>query len=156
MLALGLVVLGVAGWVASVPGQGAPASSAPTASEAETLALRERAAAFWAARVSGDIESQWQLLEPRWKGKMTAAEYGSDLTGGRWLAYQVEGATVNGAFATVKVRVLSQQMLPPSASGRVLARPQAGVVDDGWIRIGGVWYRRLDPAAQMASPAGQP
>jgi len=154
VLAVGLVWLGVVGWAATVPGQGLAASSAPVASEAEVLALRERAAAFWAARVAGDLETQWQLLEPRWKGRMTAAEYGSDLTGGRWLAYQVEDAAVNGYFATVKVRVLVQQALPPSAAGRPRITPQATVVEDGWVRIGGVWFRRLDGGA-VPSQAGQ-
>ena len=156
LLVFGLVLLEVVGWAASVPGQGAGASSAPMASEAEVLALKERAAAFWAARVAGDLESQWHLLEPRWKGRMTAAEYGVDLTGGQWLAYQVEGVTVSGFFATVKVRLLVQQVLPPSARGRVRLSPQATVMEDGWIRIGGVWYRRLADGGRAPSKAGQP
>jgi hypothetical protein len=156
LLAVGLVVLAVVGWTASVPGQGVSASSAPMASEAEVLALRERAAAFWAARVARDFETQWQFLEPRWTGRMTAAEYGSDLTGGRYLAYQVEGATVHGFFATVKVRLLVQLVLPQSAAGRTRLSPQATVVEDGWIRIGGVWFRRLEDGGRAPSPTGQP
>jgi hypothetical protein len=157
VLAVGLVVIGSVGGVASVFGQGAAPSSVPTASEAEVEALKERAAKFWAARVAGDLETQWQLLEPRWKGRMTAAEYGSDLTGGRWLAYQIEGVTVNGLFATVKVRLLAQQILPPTTMARVRVRPQAAVAGDGWIRIDGLWYRRLDPGEQTPSvKAAQP
>src|SRR3990172_6907642 len=140
--AAGLVVLAGVGCSTGVPDQGVSASSAPMASEAEILALKERAAEFWAARVSRDVEAQWRLLEPRWTGRMTAAEDGSDLTGGRWLAYQVEEATVTGVFAMVKVRLLVQQNLPPGA-GRTRVSPQVTIVDDGWIRIRGVWYRRL-------------
>lgn len=157
VLAVGLAVLGAVGCSASAPGQGVAASSAPVASEAEVQALRERVAAFWAARVAADLEAQWQLLEPRWKGRMTAAEYGSDLTGGRWLAYKVEDAAVNGFFATVKVRLLVQQILPAGAPGRsVRGTPQAAVLNDGWIRIGGLWYRRLDGGAGAPSQTGQP
>jgi hypothetical protein len=156
LLAVGLVVLEGVGWAASVPGQGVSASSAPMVSEAEVLALRERAAAFWAARVAGDFETQWQFLEPRWKGRMTAPEYGSDLAGGRYLAYEVEGATVNGFFATVKVRLLVQQILPLSAAGRTRVSPQGTVVEDGWIRIGGVWFRRLDDGGRAPLQTGQP
>ncbi len=156
VLAVALVALGVAGCAASVPGQGVSASSAPIASEAEIRALRERAAAFWAARVAGDLETQWQLLEPRWKGRMTAAEYGSDLTGGRYLAYQVEGAAVKGFFATVKVRLLVQQVLPLSSAARTRVSPQGTVVEDGWIRIRGVWFRRLDDGGGAPSETGQP
>jgi hypothetical protein len=156
VLALGLVTIGVAGWVASVPAQGVAGTSAPAVSEAEVLALKERAAAFWAARVAGDLETQWQFLEPRWQGRMTAAEYGLGLTGGRWLAYRVEDARVNGFFATVKVRLLVQQNLPASSAGRVRMTPQGALVDDGWVRIGGVWFRRLEGADQAPSQSGQP
>jgi hypothetical protein len=155
-LAVGLVVLEGVGWAASVPGQGVSASSAPMASEAEVLALRERAAAFLAARVAGDVETQWHLLEPRWKGRMTAAQYGSDLTGGRYLAYQVEGVSVNGYFASVKVRLLVQQNLPASAKGRTRVSPQGTVLEDGWIRFGGVWYRRLDAGGWVPPQTGRP
>ena len=155
LLAVGLVALGVVGCAASVPGPGVSASSAPMASEVEVLALRERAAAFWAARVAGDVETQWQLLEPRWKGRMTAAEYGSDLTGARYLGYQVEDATVDGFFATVKVRVLFQPILPPSAPSRVVA-PIASVVADGWVRVGGLWYHSLEEGGGGLSQAPQP
>jgi len=156
LLAAGLAVLAGAGCSTGVPDQGVSASSAPMASEAEVLALKERAAAFWAARVAGDVDAQWRLLEPRWTGRMTAAEYGADLTGGRWLAYQVEEVTVNGFFATVKVRLLVQQILPASAAGRVRRSPQGTVVEDGWIRIGGVWYRRLGQGGEAPSRTGQP
>jgi hypothetical protein len=156
VLVVGLVVIGsvgggAVGRVARVFGQGAAPASAPTASEAEVQALTERAAKFWAARVSGDLETQWRLLEPRWQGRMTAAEYGSDLTGGRWLAYKIEGAAVNGIFAAVKVRLLVQQAAAPASAFQVRIRPQATVAEDAWIRIGGVWYRRLDPAERVPS-----
>ncbi len=155
LLAAGLVVLDVVGCATSVPGQSSSASSAPTASEADVSTLRERAAAFWAARVAGDPEGQWQLLEPRGRGRITAQEYAAAPTGGRYLAYQIEGATVNGLFATVKVRLLVQQILPTPAASRPLP-PQAVVVEDGWIRIGGVWYRRLDDGGSRPTEARQP
>ena len=155
MLAAGLVLFEVLGYAASVPAQNSSPSSAPLGSEADVLALRERAAAFWAARVAGDAQTQWQLLEPRGKGRITPQEYGANPVGGRYLAYQVEDATVKGFFGTVKVRMLVQQILPPSEVQRSVA-PQATVVDDGWIRIGGVWYRRLDAGGDEPVQARQP
>jgi hypothetical protein len=157
VLAVGLAVLGAVGCSASAPGQGVAVSSAPMASDAEVQALRERVAAFWAARVAGDLEAQWQLLEPRLKNRMTAAEYGADLTGGRWLAYKVEDAAVNGFFATVKVRLLVKPILPADAPGRsVRGTPAAAVLNDHWIRIRGRWYRTLDEGVPAPSQTGQP
>ena len=155
-LAVGLGVVGSVGGAVCASGQSGAASSVATASEADVLALKERAATFWAARVAGDLETQWQFLEPRWKGRMTAAEYGGDLTAGRWLAYQVEEVAVNGLFATVKVRLLVQQNQPAAAGARTRFRPQAGVAEDGWIRVNGLWYRRLDPGGGAAPQAAQP
>lgn len=151
LVAAGLMLLDVVGGAAGVRAQGSSASS----SDADVAALRERAAAFWAARVTGDAEGQWQLLEPRGKGRVTAQEYGKVGEGGRYLAYQVEGATINGFFATVKVKLLVQQILPLSARSRVLP-PQAVVLDDGWIRIGGIWYRRTDSDETTPTQAHQP
>jgi hypothetical protein len=163
-LITGLIVFEAANWVTGVSAQApnqtpsaspTPASPTPLGSEADIQTLRQRAAEFWAARVSDDPDAQWKLLEPRGKGRLTAREYGAEPGGGRYLAYQVEGATVNGIFATVKVRVLVQLILPPSAAIRTPPR-QVTIVDDGWIRIGGVWYRRLDQADNEAAQAKEP
>jgi hypothetical protein len=116
--------------------------------------LRERAAAFWAARVATDLQSQWELLEPRGKGRFTPQEYGEGRGAVKYLAYQVEGATVTGLFASVKVRLLIQPVVASPSGSRIPA--QAAVVDDGWVRIGGVWYRRLDEGTTARSPARQP
>ena len=136
--------------------QSGSSSSAPAPSDAEMTELKERAAAFWAARVAGDAETQWKLLEPRGRGRMTAQEYAPTPTGGRYLAYQVEDASVKGLFAMVKVRVLVQQILPTSAGRSQRLAPHASVVEDGWIRIGGTWYRRLDDGQKSPAEAKQP
>jgi hypothetical protein len=106
-------------------------------------------AAFWAARLAGDATAQWQLLEPRGRGRLTAQEYGAHRTAIRYLAYQVENATVDGYFAVVKVRLMFQPNLP---SGRRVG-VQSSLTEDYWIRIGGTWYRRLDqePLQRLAS-----
>ncbi len=126
-------------WTAQA--EGAAATSAGAARD-EVQALRERAAAFWAARVAEDFRAQWELLEPRFKGRVSAEEYRTGRGNLRYLAYQVEEATVDGAFATVKVRVLAQPILLAARGQRI--PPQAALVDDPWIRIGGVWYRRWE------------
>jgi hypothetical protein len=115
----------------------------PVVSAEEVEVLRDRVATFWAARLAGDPKAQWELLEPRGRGRMTPQEYTANRGAIRFLAYQVENATVDGYFAVVKVRVMFQPILP---SGRRVG-VQTSLAEDFWVRIGGVWYRRLDQEA---------
>jgi hypothetical protein len=147
LIAVGVMALAVAGCATPTRTETAATSAAasvaatpPPASEAQVQTLRERAAAYWAARMAGDDRGQWELLEPRGKGRMTSQEYAAGRRGIRYLGYQVEEATINGYFATVKVRVLVQPMLPRLASTPV----QAVLMDDPWVRVDGTWYRQLD------------
>jgi len=121
------------------------ASSTPPASEVagdDVERLRERAAAFWAARVAGDPKAQWDLLEPRGRGRLTPLEYVPGPGAMKFLAYQVENATVSGYFADVSVRLLVQPILPATRQAKV--GPSSTVVTDRWVRIGGTWYRSLE------------
>ena len=117
-----------------------PASAAASASDVERL--RERAAAFWAARVAGDPNAQWEFLEPRGRGRMTPLEYVPGPGALKYLAYQVEDATVDGYFADVSVRILVQPILPTARKAKI--GPSGVVVKDRWVRIGGTWYRSLE------------
>jgi len=110
------------------------------ASEVERL--RERAAAFWAARVAGDPNAQWELLEPRGRGRFTPLEYVPGPGAMKYLAYQVEDATVSGYFADVSVRLLVQPILPAARKQKI--GPSSTVVQDRWVRIGGTWYRSIE------------
>ena len=116
------------------------AERAVAASEVERL--RERAAAFWAARVAGDPNAQWELLEPRGRGRFTPLEYVPGPGAMKYLAYQVEDATVSGYFADVSVRLLVQPILPAARKQKI--GPSSTVVQDRWVRIGGTWYRSLE------------
>lgn len=119
-----------------------PASTPPVATAAEIQTLRERTAAFWAARVANDPVKQWDLLEPRGQGRMTALEYGGVPRAVKYIAYQVEDATVRGYFATVKVRLIVQPILPTRSQRQI--PPAAVVIDDRWVRVKGTWYRTLE------------
>ena len=136
--ATGLVALAVAGCAAPSPRESA-SPTAMIAPERQVQILRERAAAFWAARMENDEKAEWELLEPRGKGRVTAREYASEHKSVRYLGYKVEDATIEGYFATVKVRVLFQPVLQ-----RVSVPAQALLLDDYWIRVAGIWYRQLD------------
>lgn len=104
--------------------------------------LRERTAAFWAARVDKDFTKQWELLEPRGRARMTPAEYAPGPVV-KYLGYEVDDATVKGYFATVKVKVIAEAVLPTVPQQK--APPSVVVVEDLWVRIKGTWYRALDP-----------
>jgi hypothetical protein len=164
LMVSGAVALSALAWTAPARARSAAdapvaAPSAPVvASTPATLAadiesLRERAAAFWAARVAGDFTAQWELLEPRGRGQMTAVEYAAPRGAVKYLAYQVEDATVNGYFATVKVRALVHTTLPTAARRPI--PPGALLVADHWIRIRGTWYRNLDQD-EATGPMGAP
>ena len=138
LIAAGLVMLGAT----ACTGPMTDSASAPvvTASPIEVQTLRERAASYWAARMSEDDQAQWELLEPRGKGRMTAKEYAAGRHGVRYLGYQVEDAIIDGYFAVVKVRLLVQAMHPRLAA----IPPQPILIDDQWVRVGGSWYRQTD------------
>jgi hypothetical protein len=127
----------------------APATPASTVPAGDIDQLRERAAAFWAARVAGDMKGQWELLEPRGRGRVTPAEYAALRGAVKYLAYQVEDATVDGYFGTVKVRLLVQ-ILPPSVQQRRTIPPSGALVSDRWVRVGGTWYRSVEQQDDMS------
>jgi hypothetical protein len=119
-----------------------PAAKPPAAAEIETL--RQRVAAYWAARVAHDPDAMWRLIEPRGQGRMTAGEYAAQNAGAKLVGYQVDEATISGNFATVKVRLVGQVTLPLMRGGGAQSVPQASVMDDQWVRVRGTWYRVVD------------
>lgn len=139
LIAVGLVALGAAGCATSAPKESPPASAVvPT--EAQVQTLRERAATYWAARMQADDRTQWELLEPRGRGRLTAQEYGAERKGIRYLGYQIEEARIDGYFAIVKVRLLFQPILTRMARVPV----QTVLMDDQWVKVAGTWYRQMD------------
>jgi hypothetical protein len=151
--AIALVGMGLVGLLGAGCAQTArtehAAVSTPAVTDAEIQTLRQRAATYWNARMAGDDKTQWELLEPRGRGRLTPQEYAAERKGIRYLGYQVEDATVDGHFATVKVRLLFQPILPRMTSVPV----QTLLMDDHWVRVGGAWYRQFDdrrpPTAQQ-------
>ncbi|PYO55986.1 MAG: hypothetical protein DMD83_16775 [Candidatus Rokuibacteriota bacterium] len=142
----GLLGLSALAWPTPAPGQTPPAPAS-----ADVASLRERSAAFWAAKVAANFTGQWELLEPRGRGRLRPEEYAHGRGGIKYLAYQVEDATVNGQFAVVKVKLLLQPKL--TAQRRI--EPQAVTVQDRWVRIAGIWYRSLEQDGEPGLQTGQ-
>lgn len=158
-----LACAGPAATQLSGPPADAPSSPAvaapPGATPAEVQALRERTAAFWAARMAGDPVKQWELLEPRGQGRMTASDYAGVARAAKYLAYQVEDANIRGYFASVRVRLIVQPVLPSAPQRQI--PPAAIIINDSWVRIRGTWYRGLEQeetsgqtGAQSEPPTG--
>ncbi len=140
---LGLVLTVVA--IGLDPGVSTAQGTAPGPDD--TLALRQRAAEYWAARVARDYRAQWELSEPRLKGRITAEEYAAGRGAIQYLGYDVGDADIKGSFASVQVKVIARITLPGSQSKPVV---KTQTVPDAWIKVEGVWYRRAD---QETSPA---
>lgn len=158
LIGLSAIASGCAGRPASEPAAAVTTPpAAPVVTAAEIQTLRERTAAFWAARVANDQVKQWELLEPRGQGRVTALEYAGVPRAVKYIAYQVEDATVRGYFATVKVRLIVQPTLPTANQRQV--PPAAVVIDDKWVRVRGTWYRSLEQeegGTQTEAQAGVP
>jgi hypothetical protein len=154
VIVIGLIAVAAAGCAGPAQMEGTQPSAeaaGPTAAQtqAQVQTLRERAAAYWAARTAGDDKTQWELLEPRGQGRLTPQEYGAERKGIRYLGYQIEDATIEGYFAVVKVRLLFQPVLQRMANVPV----QTVLMDDAWVRVRGTWYRQFD---DRQSPRREP
>jgi hypothetical protein len=119
----------------------------------ESLILRQRAAEYWAARVARDYRKQWELSEPRLKGRTTPEEYGAGKGAIQYLGYEVGDASINGSFASVQVKVIGRITLPNSRAQPVT---RTSSVPDAWIKVEGIWYRRADQPESPGGPPGAP
>jgi hypothetical protein len=127
---------------AQAPAAATPPAAAPA--DAEVEAVRQRVAEFYAARLAGDARAQWALLEPRVRARMTAEEFAMRGAQTRYLGYKVEEAVIRGAFAAVRVRLLTLTPLPTAGRGVRHVPPQVSMGQENWIRLGGQWYRMIE------------
>src|SRR5262245_35734885 len=139
--AVGMLITGLG--LGAVLAQGTAPTPAPVSQPGadETLTLRQRAAEYWAARVARAYKTQWELSEPRLKGRITSEEYGAGRGAIQYLGYDVGDADIKGSFASVQVKVVARITLPSSKAKPVL---KTATVPDHWIKVDGVWYRRAD------------
>jgi hypothetical protein len=146
-LVLTVLAIGLDAGVSTAQGTGPGPAPGTLAGQDDTVALRQRAAEYWAARVAKDYRTQWELSEPRLKGRITADEYAAGRGAIQYLGYDVGDADIKGSFASVQVKVIARITLPESKSKPVV---KTQTVPDAWIKVEGVWYRRAD---QESSPA---
>ena len=107
----------------------------PEAGPAGTL--KERAGAFWEARVKEDYAAQHSFLEPKVKRTMSVTDYIKRQGPVQYLEAHVDGVKVEEARGFVTVRLLVQvKLLLQKAPTK-----QETVVREEWVRRGGEWYR---------------
>ncbi|MFN3476581.1 MAG: hypothetical protein ACK4Z6_03370 [Candidatus Methylomirabilales bacterium] len=100
-------------------------------------ALKERAQAFWEAKVKEDYAAQYRFLEPKVRRKMSLTDYIKRQGPVQYLEAHVDGAKVEEARGFVTVRILFQLKLPPKKT----PVKQEKVFQEEWVRRGGEWYR---------------
>jgi hypothetical protein len=148
-----LLASGGGGGTGSAQGTGAAGAPAGGPAEDAALVLRQRVAEYWAARVAKDYRTQWELSEPRLKGRMTPEEYGAGKGAIHYLGYEVGDAKIDGAFASVDVKVIARIMLPRRPTEPLV---RTGTVEDGWVKVAGLWYRRVDQPEPPPPASGRP
>lgn len=146
-LVLTVLAIGLGAGVSTAQGTGPGPAPRTPAGQDDTLALRQRTAEYWAARVARDYRTQWELSEPRLKGRITSEEYAAGRGAIQYLGYDVGDADIKGSFASVQVKVIARITLPGSQAKPVV---KTQTVPDAWVKVEGVWYRRAD---QESSPA---
>jgi hypothetical protein len=84
---------------------------------------------------------------------MTPEEYGAGKGAIAYLGYEVGAAKIDGTFASVAVKVIARITLPKRPTEPLV---RTGTVEDGWVKVAGVWYRRVDQPEPPAPPSGRP
>jgi hypothetical protein len=125
-----LVVAGAAALVGSATR--ASGNESPTRDAAQQL--RERAQAYWEARIARSPRVHEFYAPPR----SAAVSEGGNV---QFTAFEIEGVEVRGDDATVEVRVQAHVALPTRVGGAT----HAAHVHEAWHRVGGAWYKRPVP-----------
>ncbi len=100
-------------------------------------ALKERAGAFWEAKVKQDYAAQHGFLEPKLRRTMSVTDYIKRQGPVQYLEAHVDGVKVEEARGFVTVRIRFQVKLVQQAA----PIQQETVVHEEWVRRGGEWYR---------------
>ena len=152
---LGLLVLASVG-----PATGQTAAPAIARGEAEGVRiLRERATAYWQARVARS-ERVLDFYAPPKEGRPNARARVSEGGAVRFIAFEIEGVEVRGDEADVRLRV--EASVPMARHSRAA---RTASFSETWERVDGVWYKRPVPPglarggdvrAQVAGSAQSP
>jgi hypothetical protein len=99
-------------------------------------ALRVRATQFWEARIKGDLVTQYGLLEPGARERMTLTGFVRSRGSIIFSAYEFEGIEVVGNQGRVKTKATFRMNTPQLSRFGPWTQPASTL----WVREGGVWY----------------
>lgn len=119
---------------AAVP---ATLAAAPAASSEKEKAVSQRVNEYWKARATMNLQAVYPFYEPEFRSKFTAEVFARDFRRLNRFAPEfmgVEGVTIDGKKATVKVKLKTK---PDVLMGQELV----SVVDESWVDQDGTWYR---------------
>jgi len=124
-------------------GHGARAAEPPLPQQArgEAELLRERAQAYWTARVKDDMATAFAFEDPVRRSQLSLNDYVRALgTGVKIVFAKVWEVKIDGDLADVEVEVEARYMVP----GWEKIRAGRRTLIDDWQKIDGTWVHVLD------------
>ncbi len=149
LLVLIALVGGLSACAAQISGQGQAASPPQVrTTQSPEDALRARATQFWEARVKGDLATQYDLLEPAARERVTLTGYVWARNSVIFKSYEIQTVEVAGDEGLVSAKATFRMNVPQ------LSRygPWNQQVALKWVIVDGLWYVRYDQQTTDAKP----
>lgn len=118
---------------------GARADAAVGGARQPASGLYARVKAFWAARVAGDLLTQYQYEKAKLGGKISLQQY---VGHGGAIFYQ------QASVLDIQLKNKHTANAIVAIQGRVTGLPMVykSVIEDRWVQVHGVWYHAPPPA----------
>lgn len=120
-------------------------------------ALRNRVAAYWDARVEGNAEKAYEIIDPEARKSMRFAIYAQRTGNVIILSYKIDNVEMDLKKNEATVRVERSFRIRPGAIPINIDDILEQTTDEQWVLIDGQWYMSYtSPAINfMSSPPGQ-
>lgn len=102
--------------------------------------LRERAAVYWEARVSGDLVETYRLHEPNFRKKVTLTAFSQGRGVSTVFDYEITTVRIEGDVGYVTSRI-NYTITHPMLAKPV--EPRWREIEEQWRWVDGEWYRRF-------------
>ncbi len=112
----------------------------------DTESLRERAQAYWNAKLSGDLVTTWNFEETRVRGQLTLAQYAKS---GGMMFTKIVITDVRIDSNGKGIVTMDTEYFVPGLRGK---KPLQQTLTDPWKWIDNQWYHEL----ARAIPGGEP